>query len=141
MWFEDSRESLRRQWLEAWRKGRSGAILSPLEDSLVELVREHPEYHAWLEGGENRVHADFSVAHGQTNPFLHLSMHLALREQISTDRPGGIARIHQRLAQRVGSTHEAEHRMMEPLGRALWEAQRAGVAPDEQRYLDELARL
>lgn len=141
MLFQDSRESLRRQWLEAWRKGQGGAILSPLEDSLVVLVREHPEYHAWLEGGESRVHADFSVAHGQANPFLHLSMHLALREQISTDRPSGIARIHLLLAQRVGTAHEAQHRMMEPLGRALWEAQRSGVAPDEQRYLEDLARL
>lgn len=141
MWFENSRESLRRQWLEAWRKGQTGAILSPLEDSLVKLVSEHPEYHAWLEGGETVVNADFSVVHGQTNPFLHLSMHLALREQISTNRPAGIERIHQRLAHRLGSAHEAEHRMMDPLGRALWEAQRAGVAPDEQRYLDELARL
>lgn len=141
MWFDDSRDSLRRQWLAAWHKGERGAILSPLEDSLVTLVREHPEYHGWLERGEAIVQTDFSVAHGNSNPFLHLSMHLALREQVSTNRPAGIANIHAQLTRRLGGAHAAEHQMMEALGRALWDAQRVGVAPDEQRYLDDLARL
>ena len=67
-------------------------------------------------------------------------MHMALREQVGTDRPAGIRRIHSGLSRQHGA-HDAEHRMMEALGRALWEAQRAGTAPDERRYLEDLERL
>lgn len=140
MLFDSSRESLRRQWLEAWLKARNRAPLSPLEGQLVSVLEEHPEYHAWLEQGESVLHRERSDEHGGTNPFLHLSMHLALREQVATNRPGGITELHARLSAR-SSRHEAEHAMMEALGQALWEAQRAGTAPDEQRYLDSLRRL
>lgn len=140
MLFDTSRESLRRQWLEAWRKARTHALLSPLESQLAGLLEEHPEYHDWLEQGESVLQAEHSAAHGGSNPFLHLSMHLALREQVATDRPFGISAIHARLASR-SSAHDAEHAMMESLGQVLWEAQRAGAAPDEQRYLESLRRL
>jgi hypothetical protein len=84
--------------------------------------------------------AEFTPEGGVGNPFLHLSMHLALREQVGTDRPAGIARVHAKLAARHGRM-DAEHRMMEALGRALWDAQRAGGLPDENAYLEELRRL
>lgn len=138
--FGQSREDMRRTWLEAWRRGRDGLPVSPLEAQLVDVIREHPEYHAWLERGEEALNAQFTPEGGLTNPFLHLSMHLALREQVGTDRPGGIAALHARLAARHGRM-EAEHRMMEALGRALWEAQRAGRLPDERTYLEDLRRL
>ena len=140
MLFGNSRESLRRGWLEAFKKSQTGALLTALETQLADLIREHPEYHAWLERGDAAVQADFRPEDGNVNPFLHLSMHLALREQVSTNRPAGIDAVHSRLAERHGA-HEAEHRMMEMLGRALWEAQRAGRAPDEQAYLETLRQL
>ena len=139
--FGQSREDMRRAWLEAWRRGREGLPVSPLEAQLVDVIREHPEYHGWLERGEAAIAAEFTPEGGATNPFLHLSMHLALREQVGTDRPPGIREVHAALARRLGSAHEAEHRMMEPLGAALWDAQRHGKAPDEQQYLAELRRL
>jgi hypothetical protein len=37
--------------------------------------------------------------------------------------------------------HEAEHAMIERLGEALWNAQRAGLPPDEAQYLESLRRL
>ncbi len=138
--FGDSRDDLRRGWLQAWQKARSGAVLTPLETQLAAIVGEHPEYHLWLEQGDTALQAEFSPESGRTNPFLHLSMHMALREQVGTDRPAGIRRIHAGLTRRLGS-HEAEHRMMEALGRAIWEGQRAGTAPDERRYLEDLERL
>ena len=135
-----SRDELRRGWVEAWRKGRARALLTPLESALVGIVDEHPEYHDWLERGDVAIAKDFTPEHGAVNPFLHLSMHLALREQVGTNRPTGIAAAHARLGARLGP-HEAEHAMMEALGRALWEAQRAGVAPDERSYLEDIERL
>lgn len=140
MFYGQSRDDLRRGWLHAWQRARDGALLTALETQLVTLIREHPEYHAWLERGDAALQAEFRPDGGTTNPFLHLSMHLALREQVSTDRPSGIARVHARLTAR-SDAHAAEHRMMEALGKALWEAQRAGRAPDERGYLEDLLRL
>jgi hypothetical protein len=37
--------------------------------------------------------------------------------------------------------HEAEHRMIEKLGEALWLSQRNGVPPDETAYRESLERL
>jgi hypothetical protein len=138
--FGQSREDMRRAWLEAWRRGREGLPVSPLEAQLVDVIREHPEYHGWLERGEAAIAAEFTPEGGATNPFLHLSMHLALREQVGTDRPSGIAGLHAKLAARHGRM-EAEHRMMDALGRAIWEAQRAGRLPDERAYFEDLSRL
>jgi hypothetical protein len=106
----------------------------------VDLIAAHPEYHSWLERGDEVLQQEFSPEGGHINPFLHLSMHMALREQVVTDRPQGIRAVHARLASR-SDVHDAEHQMMEALGRALWEAQRAGRMPDERLYLEELQRL
>lgn len=140
MLFDSSRDSLRQQWLDAWQRAQAGAILTPLESSLAQLIQDHPEYHTWLQQGDRAVHADFSPDGGVANPFLHLSLHLGIREQVATDRPPGIAAIHRQLSQRHGQ-HDAEHRMLEVLAKALWESQRAQRAPDEQAYLEDLRRL
>lgn len=138
---DQSREQLRRAYLDAWRRSQAGAVLSPLEAQIAAVIAEHPEYHAWLDGGEAALAEEFGPERGRANPFLHLGMHLAIREQVTTDRPAGIRALHAQLAMRSGGVLEAEHRMMEALGETLWEAQRAGRAPDEQAYLERLARL
>lgn len=140
MFFDSSRDSLRRQWLEAWQRAQSGAVLTPLEDSLARLINEHPEYQLWLQQGDRALQADFLPESGMSNPFLHLSLHLAIREQVATDRPAGIASLHQRLARRHG-LHEAEHHMIEVLAETLWESQRQHRAPDERVYLERLRHL
>ena len=141
MFFANSgRDELRRQYVDAWRRQREGLPLMPLDAQIAAVVTLHPEYHALLES-QNSAAGDYSVEGGQTNPFLHMGLHLALREQLGTRRPAGIELVYQRLARRLGDVHEAEHRMIEVLAQALWEAQRAGRAPDEQRYLERLQGL
>lgn len=135
-----NRDQLREQFLQAWDKARGGQPLEPLEAALVALIREHPEYHGLLADREAALSAEFPPEGGQGNPFLHLAMHLSIREQAATDRPPGIRDIHRHLSARHGAM-EAEHRMIECLGRALWEAQRAGTQPDEAGYLECLRRL
>jgi hypothetical protein len=137
---DQGREQLRRAYLDAWRKYSAKQPLEPLEAQIAAVVAEHPEYHAWLETGNAALAAEFTPEGGQLNPFLHLGLHLAIREQVSTDRPRGIADVHAALARRVG-LHEAEHAMLEPLAETLWDAQRSGVAPDERLYLEKLRRL
>ncbi|HJS22417.1 MAG TPA: DUF1841 family protein [Steroidobacteraceae bacterium] len=141
MFHARSRHDLRSAYLAAWRKAQAGDTLTPLEAQIAQVVAEHPEYHPMLEGPPEVLEAQFPPEAGAENPFLHLGLHLAVREQVSTDRPPGIARIHSRLSARLGSAHVAEHRMFEVLGRLLWEAERAGQAPDESTYLEQLQRL
>jgi hypothetical protein len=141
MFAGEGRQQLRRRYLTAWRRYTSREPLEPLEAQIAAVVAEHPEYVSWLEGGEEALAADFTPESGRSNPFLHMGLHLAIREQVVTDRPAGIARIHADLTRRTGSAHAAEHAMIEPLAQALWEAQRSGRAPDEQAYLERLRKL
>lgn len=136
-----SREQLRRRYLDAWRKFAAHEPLEPLEAQLAAVIAEHPEYVSWLESGDPALLADFTPEGGRENPFLHMGLHLAIREQVATDRPAGIARVYEELTRRSESAHAAEHRMIEPLAETLWEAQRSGETPDELAYLERLRRL
>ena len=136
-----NRDQLRRMYLEAWRKFSAQQPLEPLEAQLAAVIAEHPEYVAWLEAGDAALGAEFTPEGGHENPFLHMGLHLAIREQVATNRPAGIAEVHKKLAERLGSPHEAEHAMLEPLAETLWDAQRQGRMPDEQAYLERLRRL
>jgi hypothetical protein len=141
LFHQQSRADLRRMYIDAWRKHQAGQPLQALEQQLANVIAEHPEYHALLDVNETAVQAEYLPESGASNPFLHMGMHLALREQVATDRPRGITAAHARLAQRLNSAHEAEHRMLEALGETLWEAQRNGLPPDETAYLERIARL
>ncbi|MEX0730872.1 MAG: DUF1841 family protein [Aquisalimonadaceae bacterium] len=139
--FSSDRDALRLQYVDAWRKYRAGQVLTPLEDMIARVVTDHPEYQPLLESEERALGGEYLPEDGATNPFLHMGMHLALREQISTDRPAGIRAIHQDLSRSLNSPLEAEHRMMDHLAEALWRAQRDGVMPDENAYLAALKNL
>jgi hypothetical protein len=136
-----NREQMRRMYLDAWRKFTARAPLEPLEAQLAAVIAEHPEYVTWLESGEQALTAEFTPEGGRQNPFLHLGLHLAIREQVATDRPAGIAEVHQKLSARLGDPHAAEHTMLEALAEALWDAQRTSRPPDEQAYLERLRAL
>ncbi len=137
---QHNREQLRRMYLEAWRKYQARLPLEPLEGQIAAVIAEHPEYLPVLEASA-ALEADFTPEGGRENPFLHMGLHLAIREQVATDRPAGIARIYRELAARLGDAHAAEHAMLERLAETLWEAQRRGGLPDEQRYIERLLTL
>jgi hypothetical protein len=111
-----------------------------MEALIADVIESHPEYHGLLEDSEATRQRDYSPDEGQTNPFLHMGMHIALREQAGADRPTGINEINQKLIAKLGQ-HDAEHAMMECLGQALWQAQRDNKAPDEAVYLECLKLL
>lgn len=139
MIFGQDRRALRKMYADAWLKQCESRPMSPLEAQIVAVIEWHPEYHSDVTTDD--LDRDYIPDGGQTNPFLHMGLHLGLREQIGTDRPTGIARIHRDLTARTGDPHEAEHRMIECLAEALWEAQSQGGPPDEQKYLKRLRRL
>jgi len=137
---DSSRDGLRRRYLNAWQRRREGMPLEPLDAQIADVIEQHPEYQSLLEDPA-ALDTEFTVEQGRINPFLHMGLHLGLREQLGTRRPAGIDQVHARLATRLGDAHEAEHRMIEVLAETLWDAQRAGRAPDEQRYLERLRQL
>jgi len=142
--FNPSKDDVRRFFCDAWTRHRQGGVLTPLEAIAVDWIREHPEYQDELSDADAAVARDYGIDEGRTNPFLHLSMHLAIAEQLSVDQPPGIRAAHRKLVERLGNVHDAAHAVMDCLAEIVWTAQRAGapVPPDEMsaRYLDCLGR-
>lgn len=135
-----SRDEVRQVYLDVWRKMQQQLLLEPMEALIADVIESHPEYHSLLDDNADIKQQEFTPEQGQTNPFLHMGMHIALREQAGTDRPAGIKSIYQRLLAAKGQ-HQAEHAMMECLGEALWNAQRNNQPADEASYLACLKRL
>ena len=139
MIFSEDRSTLRRMYADAWRKRLAGDAMTPLEEQIAAVIELHPEYHDELAGDD--LDREYLPEAGRSNPFLHMGLHLGLREQVATDRPPGIAAIFSRLAAKTGDPHDAEHRMIECLAETLWEAQRDNRPPDEARYLARLRKI
>jgi hypothetical protein len=139
--FGQDRDSLRQFYLTCWEKMNRSETLTPLEQIIAEVIQWHPEYHQWLSDPQSVLDRDFNVEQGESNPFLHMGMHIAIREQLGAQRPDGIVALYQQLCVKAVDHHDAEHQMMECMGMIMWEAQRSGVAPDEQNYLQCLKKL
>ena len=137
--FNPSREQARRFFCESWHKHRERLVLEGAEATAADLIAEHPEYHALLEDPQAAVEREFTPEGGQMNPFLHLSLHLAIAEQISIDQPPGIKAAYFAL-RRTLEVHDAEHAIMECLGETLWRAQRNNAPMDGEAYLDCVLR-
>ncbi len=138
--FSPSQHEVRRFFCEAFRKQRAGEVLAPIEALAADWIAEHPEYHADLADAEAAVAASYTVEDGRSNPFLHLSMHLSISEQLSVDQPRGIRQAFELLAARRGSAHEAAHEVMECLGEMVWTSQKSGLPPDGEAYIEAVRR-
>lgn len=130
------RARLREVFFNAWRRHRAGQPLEGIERLVIEVARRHPEYQRLLEDPDAQTDRDYNPALGETNPFLHLGMHIAIEEQLSIDQPRGVREHYERLKLRLADEHAAQHVMMECLSEMLWQAQRDNTAPDVSRYLE-----
>jgi hypothetical protein len=139
MIFGQDRDELRRMYRESWRKFRAGVVLAPLEMQIAAVIEEHPEYQYLMD--DTSTETEFLPERGQSNPYLHMGLHLAIRDQLATNRPAGIRQIFERLAVTATDSHAAEHAMLECLAESLWEAQRNNAMPDETAYLERLRKL
>ncbi|MGH8679734.1 MAG: DUF1841 family protein [Burkholderiales bacterium] len=137
--FAPSREQARRFFFDAWDKYRAGKPLEGLEHTALEILLLHPEYHPILEQSQRHIDRDYLPESGQLNPFLHLSLHLAVAEQLQIDQPREIRTLFAALCGRL-EAHSALHVLLDCLGETIWEASRSGLAPDEERYLDCVRR-
>ena len=134
--FAPSQHDVRRFFCETHSKQQQSLPLTPIQTLAGQWIAEHPEYHAELADLEAALAASYTVADGRSNPFLHLSMHLTITEQVAIDQPRGIKQAYELLAARLGSGHEAQHQVMECLGDMIWTSQRSGLPPDGHAYLD-----
>jgi hypothetical protein len=138
--FQPSRDEARRFIIDAWRKRREKLPATPLETIAADIVGLHPEYHALLESGAEALSRDWTPEDGETNPFLHLSLHLAIAEQLQIDQPPGLRAACDALAVRHGDLHAALHDVLDCLGETIWRAQRDRRPPDGDAYLDCVRR-
>ena len=138
--FQPSQHDVRRFFCETYRKQREQLPLSPMEATAADWIAQHPEYADELADPQAALAAVYDVEAGRTNPFLHLSMHLSISEQLAIDQPSGIRQAHALLSRRLGSAHEAQHQVMECLGEMIWASQRSGLPPDGERYLECVRR-
>ncbi|HAF56397.1 MAG TPA: DUF1841 domain-containing protein [Thauera sp.] len=137
--FNPSRDQVRSFFIETWRKHRAKEVLTPMETIAADIITHHPEYHAVIEDPE-AIDRDFPPESGQINPFLHLSLHLAIEEQLSIDQPPGIRAAFEAACARRGERHDAMHDALECLGETLFNAQRNGGAPDGAAYVSALRK-
>ncbi|MDQ6618834.1 MAG: DUF1841 family protein [Pseudomonadota bacterium] len=138
--FTPSRDEARRFVIQAWSKHRAGTPTTALERMAANIVAMHPEYHRVLEEPAQHADRDFHPETGEINPFLHISLHLAVAEQLAIDQPPGLRREFERLASARGDEHQALHAVVECLGEVVWHAQRHGTGPDAALYLACLER-
>ena len=142
--FNPTRDQARDFLFEAWRKYRATELLTAMESMAVVVISEHPEYHLMLDDRDRYLQTyrdrDYPPEFGETNPFLHINMHVSIREQVSIDQPQGVKGYHLALSNKLGSALAAEHQMMDCLAEMIWHAQRHRTAPDAQIYLGCLGK-
>jgi len=136
MMYSQDRNQIRTFFRSAWKKYTDKQPAEPLEILIGDVISIHPEYHNMLENDSDELDKDYQPEEGQTNPFLHMGMHITLREQYNSNRPDGIQALYKKILIKTGDPHKAEHMMMDCLAENLWKAQKNGELPDEKAYLD-----
>lgn len=134
--FNPSRHEVRQFFFGTWAKFKQQQALSDLEAIAIEVMQMHPEYHSVLDAPERYLDQSYFPEMGETNPFLHMSLHLSVLEQVSINQPPGIAGIYEALLQKRGSALDAQHDLMDCLAETIWQAQRNGQQPDTEAYLN-----
>ena len=134
--FAPSRDDVRKFFAETWQKHRARALLSSMESIALDIILAHPEYQQGLSSGDLAIQSEFTVEQDGMNPFLHMSLHLAVEEQLSIDQPHGLRLAFERILAKSRDRHAALHAVLECLGETVWRAQREGAALDADAYLE-----
>lgn len=141
MFYGDNVQDTRQLFFLSWQKYRQNQPLLPLEKQIVDVIIVHPEYHALLQSMGTQHEQAYFPELGQTNPFLHMGLHLAIRDQLATDRPAGIADLYRQLVKKYQDPLTVEHLLMDYLAECLWQAQRDQTMPNETQYLQACRQL
>lgn len=141
MFFTKDRQQMRQYFYDSWKKYQAKLPMEPMENLIGETIAAHPEYHPVLERDGDKLNRDYFPEVGDANPFLHLALHIALREQLTTNRPDGVRDAHQALAAKLGDLHQVEHVMIDCLWETLSRIQRQNEPYNDAQYLGCLRRL
>ncbi|MBT4835715.1 MAG: DUF1841 family protein [Methylococcales bacterium] len=141
MQYFQNREEMRQFYCECWRKHQQQEICQPIEQQIIGIMLLHPEYHSFFEQNEQATQRDFHPQLGETNPFLHIALHLTLAEQIQTDKLKGLKTLYENICRRKQDSHIAEHLMIECLSSQIWETQHNQTTFDDKKYLRCLRKL
>jgi hypothetical protein len=133
--YNPSRDQARQFLFDAWAKFKQNAPLTDLEKIAAEVMQMHPEYHAILDAPERYIGQQYFPEMGETNPFLHLSLHLSVIEQISINQPIGISSVYAKLLEKYNDKHLAQHDVLECLAETIWHSQRNHVPLDSAHYI------
>ena len=136
--FNPSRDEVREFFFDAWAKFKAQKPLTDLEKIGLGVMLMHSEYHAILDAPEQFKSQEYFPEFGETNPFLHMSLHLSISEQISINQPTGIAAIYVQLKIKHQNEHDAQHDILECLAEVIWQAQRNNSALDSHNYVQLL---
>jgi hypothetical protein len=139
--FNPDRDQARQFFFDTWAKYRASQPLTALESQTLDILLAHPEYQPLLDTPQRHAQRDWLPETGETNPFLHLALHLALAEQLSIDQPHGLKTRYLALHEKLGDEMAAQHACLECLGETLWQSQRYGTPLDAAIYLGCLDRL
>ena len=135
MIFNQQRDETRALFFSSWKKHQQQSILTSLEAQIVDVILAHPEYHSIFIDEESEMVRDYSPEQEEVNPYLHMGLHLAVREQLATNRPIGIKRVYRQLQEKYRNQLEVEHALMGVLAETLWNSQRHNIAPNDADYL------
>ena len=141
MIFNQDRKQLRQFYFQSWDKYKKQQPLEPMETIIATLISQHPEYHDFFDHMEHNQDKDFTPEMGQSNPFLHLGMHISIQEQLATQRPAELSSLYLSLCNKLEDAHKAEHQMMDCLGEMLWLAQKNNQPPDENSYIECIKKI
>ena len=136
--YNPSRDQARQFLFDAWAKFKQNAALTDLEKIAIEVIQMHPEYHAILDAPERYLSQQYFPEMGETNPFLHLSLHLSVIEQVSINQPIGISDVYAKLLKKYNDKHLAQHDLLECLAETIWHSQRNNLPLDSAHYLNLL---
>ncbi len=135
------REDTRAVFYAVWNKHENNEPLEPMEQSILAIIEAHPEYHAYLNNPEKFQDKEFSAEQGETNPFMHFGIHLAIADQVRLDNPKGMKKIYQDYLKKFNDSHTADHKIMEVLIGHLWDMMQTNTAFDEASYMQTLKQM
>lgn len=140
MIFSNDRVELRSLMINSWQKFQAKQSVTAIEEQIARIIELHPEYHNLIT--MQNIDTDYSPEMGQINPFLHISLHLAIIEQVQTNRPAGINQIYKYLLVKYNQDeHKVHHTMIDYLAEEMWLSQKYNTSPDELKYLTNLQKL
>lgn len=131
MFYTQDRTQQRQFLANAWQKFLNKQMLDPLETQLTQVIEIHPEYHKLI----SDIESDYFPEQGEVNPYLHINLHLSLREQLSINQPLGIKKIYQKILTQTKDPHETEYKIMDCIAQMIFSAQKNNTPMDHQSYI------